>query len=133
MSVPAAARAVAESTLTDTATVTARARDTAPGGVLAAGAVTTIYVGPCSLGPPASSNETTSGADVKTIDTRIMRLPSTTDNDDITQGNPNLVAVGHYVTVGGQEFVVDRVQTKTREVLRRVRLVAAVDAESVPR
>ena len=62
-----------------------------------------------------------------------MRLPSTTDNDDIAEGNPNLVAVGHLVAIGSASFVVDRVQTKTREVLRRVRLVAAADAEGVPR
>jgi len=126
VNIPAAARAAAESTLTDTAVVTRRGKDSFVAGQGAVpGAVEPIWSGPCSVGPPGSSDETSSGSDEKTIETRVVRLPV---NDGTAA-----IEVGDSVVVGDDRYTVSRTQHRTTEVLRRIRVVAAVDAEGVPR
>lgn len=123
--IPDAARTAAEATLTATCVIT----DAGTGPSFSAedgldlGERSTVYDGPCSLGPPSTSTLTTSGGDERHVEVRILRLPATA----------TAVAVGHQVTADGATYVVERVQTRTTEVLRRVRLVQLVDAELVPR
>lgn len=125
--IPAAARGAAEATLTSTCVITSTGTGPSfdPDTGLDLGTRATVYDGPCSIGPPTTSSLTTSGGDERLAEVRIMRLPAGTD-----------VAVGHQVVVDGDTstvYVIERVQTRTTEVLRRVRLVHLADAELVPR
>lgn len=122
--IPATARTVAERTLTDTCTITRVATDdTFTDGALAAGTNDTVYAGACSLSPVSTSNIVdTSGAE-RLIETRILRLPATAA----------VVRTGDAVTIGAGAYVIERVATRSSEVLRRVRLVSATDAHLVPR
>lgn len=133
MSLPnATGRAVAETTLTSTATITSAGATTLN---TTTGAMTptrvAVWSGPCSLGPSQTSDRTDSGGDDRIIGYRVLRLAIDDDIDDI--------AVGHHVTVEDADgvadpttYVVREIQRRTTEVLRRVRVVSLADSQRVP-
>ena len=125
MSATAAARALAETTLEDTCTIT-RADPTDltafVDGELVAGTPLAVYAGPCSISPSTTSTISDNGGTERLIETRVCRLPADAE-----------VSTGDDLTHATGAYVIERIGHRTGAVLQRVRIVSAADAIHVPR
>lgn len=132
--IPPASRAAAESTLTDRGAVTSPGTDTVSAdGTVTAGTASAVWSGYCSLSPATHDQRTGTLGDDRIIGALVARLPAAAGTCSTTTGDPTAVAVGHTLTVNGIEYVVRRVSNRSTEVLRRLLVQRAVDAEQVPR
>lgn len=124
--IPAAAIARAESTLTDTCTITRPGASTfTPGAATIGTSTTTVYSGPCALPAPNSGSARRDGADDRIVEGRPINLPHGTTG----------IAVGDLVTVDRADvppLKVDQILSRTTSVLVRISCVALNDAPGVP-
>ena len=121
------ARARAEAYLVTPIAVTRAAGSTfTPGVGIANTTPTAIWSGFGTLVPPSGTGDTSqTGGDETAIDTRVVQVPRTTDG---------LLKVGDtLVATGFGTFVIERISSRSNEVLRRIRVVSVTDTERVPR
>lgn len=126
MTISPTAIARAESTLTDTCTITRPGASSFTAGTAAiTTTTTTVYSGPCALPAPSSGSARRDGADDRIIEGRPINLPHGTTG----------IAVGDLVTVDRADVPplrVDHVLSRTTSVLVRISCAALNDAPGVP-